>query len=327
MSEDRKKDHIELAFSSAPSHQVMLDHCYYEPLLSAHPTKEILAQKFMGFDFGMPLWISSMTGGTKQAAHINKNLAMACSEFKIGMGLGSCRPLLESNERIADFDIKKYMPNAPLFTNFGIAQLEDLIADNKISKIIDLTKRLEADGIIIHVNPLQEWAQAEGDRFKKSPIDTIKSICDEIDFPLIVKEVGQGMGPKSLEILASLPIAAIELAGFGGTNFTILEQARRTVPSSGRKGPADYLGYVGHTPDQMINWLNNLQANKPEIIISGGIKNPVRAHDLMLAYTGNSITGMASEVLEHALEDYEHLKEYLTQLRESFAICKAYIKR
>lgn len=326
MSEERKKDHIELAFESVGSHQACLKYTTYEPLLSAHLNADAIKKEFLGFEFGMPLWISSMTGGTEKAAHINKNLAKACGEFKIGMGLGSCRPLLESDDRFEDFNLRQYMGDAPLFTNYGIAQLEELASAKKLSKLEDIQNRLEADGMVIHVNPLQEWAQPEGDRFKFPAIETIKIICDTVDFPIIVKEVGQGMGPKSLKQLISLPIAALELAAYGGTNFTMLEQTRRNGSNSGKSSPSGYIGAVGHSAYEMIDFLNAFPGLKPCVIISGGINNPVSAHDLIVGYQGKAIAGMASEVLKHALGNYDELKEFLLELRECFVVAEAFLQ-
>lgn len=325
MSKDRKDDHIQLAFDSRTPYTNMLGTSFYEPLLSSHPNENITEQEFLGYQFKMPLWISSMTGGTERAQKINHNLARACKEFGIGMGLGSCRPLLESDQRIIDFDLRQLMGDAPLFTNFGVAQLENLIELGKLDQAFEVTKRLQANGMIIHVNPLQEWAQPEGDRFRRAPIETINIICEKTDIPLIVKEVGQGMGPESLKLLAQLPIAAIELAGHGGTNFTSLELTRRSGSISGKKSPSDYLAEVGHTAEQMISWLNELSSS-PDIIISGGITNPVYGHQLMHFYQGNAVVGMASEILKHALDDYESLYKYLTELKSTFAMAKAFIK-
>ena len=327
MSDRRKQDHIELAFKSVAGVNTQLKYTTYEPLLVSHPTCDESTKAFLGFDFGLPLWISSMTGGTEKAAHINKNLAQACAEFKIGMGLGSCRPLLESDERFDDFNLRGLVGDkTPFYTNYGIAQLEELIDQKKLSKLSEIQDRLQATGMFIHVNPLQEWAQPEGDRFKRSPLETIKYICSEFNFPIIVKEVGQGMGPKSLAELTKLPIAAIELAAYGGTNFTVLEQTRRTDDKSGKTGPSSYVGAIGHNCYEMIDWLNELPGEKPNIIISGGIKDPIIGHDLMVGYQGESVVGMASEVLKHALGDYEELRVFLLELKECFALAQAYLK-
>ncbi len=99
-----------------------------------------------------------MTGGTEMARHINRNLAEACAEFGLGMGLGSCRPLLEGNERFEDFDLRPIIgADRPLYANLGVAQLEELFAAKEGQRIVDLVGSIQADGLIVHVNPLQEW--------------------------------------------------------------------------------------------------------------------------------------------------------------------------
>ena len=329
MSQSRKKDHIDLSFTSVPDHKIGMMESYYEPLLSAHPVDANNIQTdFLGHRFGMPLWVSSMTGGTEKAHTINHNLAKACGEFKLGMGLGSCRPLLDSDERFEDFNVKPLMGDAPLFINLGIAQLESLIESDEIAKISALIKRLDADGLVVHVNPLQEWAQEEGDRYKNPAIDTIRTLCDVADYPLIVKEVGQGMGPQSLKALLSLPIAAIELAGYGGTNFSLLEQRRRYGGEVDHSSPDAAFGYVGHTAEQMVEYLNVLTDQKlsdTEIIISGGIRDVVNGHILRKKLNMNSVIGMAGTLLKHAMGDYEDLHIYLQRMQDCFMIADAFI--
>lgn len=330
MSEARKKDHIALSFSSRPDKKIALDHLAYEPLFSAHPTDEIIKQTFMGFDFAMPLWVSSMTGGTEKAKIINANLARACGDFQLGMGLGSCRPLLDSDARFEDFNVKALMGKAPLFTNFGIAQLEELIAANDIQKIEKITEKLNADGIIIHVNPLQEWFQPEGDLYQKPAIETIAAVCDKTQYPIIVKEVGQGMGPMSLKALLNLPLAGIELAGYGGTNFSLLERLRNAEFQEDEKSSlSEGFGYVGHTAEQMIGYLNTLHDNgaRPiEIIVSGGVDNPLSGHILKDSLRYNAVVGMASTLLKQAMGDYDDLHAYLVEMKECFKMAAAFIK-
>ena len=203
-AELRKQDHIELAFRSQVSSLDIDGRFYYEPLLSGHPEDgSSLSTMFLGKELKYPVWISSMTGGTEWAAKINKNLARACKDFGLGIGLGSCRALLYSDEHFNDFNIREVLgEDRPLFANLGIAQVEEVIDRNHWGKVSSMIDKLRADGLIIHVNPLQEWLQPEGDRFRNPPIDTIKRALDSIAKPIIVKEVGQGMGPKSLRALA-----------------------------------------------------------------------------------------------------------------------------
>lgn len=324
---DRKKDHIEMSFQSVPDGQMRLAGMAYEPMLSGHPSDDtILHKTFLGHEFQMPLWISSMTGGTDAAQQINQNLARACGEFGLGMGLGSCRPLLEGDARLADFDVKHLMGTAPLFTNFGIAQLEGLVADGALNRAIAVGDALQADGMVVHVNPLQEWAQAEGDRYHRPAIETISHLCEAYDGPVIVKEVGQGMGPASLSALLDLPIAAIELAGYGGTNFSLLERARQGASDG---DITDSFSYIGHRVEEMIDHLNAMdQARNSavEIIISGGVKDPLIGHVLMQRLKMNSVVGMASAVLTHAMGDYTVLQGHLRAMRAAFMMAKAFVK-
>lgn len=330
MSENRKSDHIELSFKSVPKTQMNLGDLAYEPLFSAHPKTGSASKKFLDKEFGLPLWVSSMTGGTEKAQKINTNLAKACGEFKLGMGLGSCRCLLEDDSRLVDFDVKKYMGEMPLYTNLGIAQLEQLILAGKLNLVTELNKKLNADGLIIHVNPLQEWAQAEGDRYCHPPLETIMRVIDGLKCPIIIKEVGQGFGPKSLESLVKLPIKAIELAGFGGTNFTMIEQARLSAKESGTLPVNSHFALIGHTVEDMIQNLNRLF--KPgvndsiEIIISGGVNNPIQAQVLMESLKFNNVVGMAASLLKNSMGDYEELQSYVAELGEGLELANAYLK-
>jgi isopentenyl-diphosphate delta-isomerase len=126
----RKEDHIELAFRSQVDTMALDERFYYEPLLAAHPPAGSLPEVAFGNKrMKAPLWVSSMTGGTEKAYIINQNLARACNEFGLGMGLGSCRPLLSGTERLKDFDIRPLTGDkVPLYANLGIAQIQELFA-------------------------------------------------------------------------------------------------------------------------------------------------------------------------------------------------------
>lgn len=331
MQETRKRDHIELTTKAQTGRLEVDSRFYYEPLMSAHPTTDYdISLNFLGKKISAPLWVSSMTGGVGEARHINQNLARVCREFSLGMGLGSCRTLLENDQYFADFNLRPILgPDLPFFANLGIAQLEELIHSNNHHKIFDLINRLDADGLIIHVNPLQEWFQPEGDRFLVSPIETIAKLCEtniNHKFKIIVKEVGQGMGPKSLKALLDLPIDAIELAGFGGTNFSKLEILRSTE--------ADVeellaLSHVGQTSVEMVGLLNNLlklnpDYSKKQIIISGGIENFLDGFYLQELLTFSSIIGQAKNFLNRA-EDYSELKKFTAAQIKGLKMAKAYL--
>lgn len=330
MSEERKKDHIKLAFDSQVSDQRNFG-MVYEPMLAGMDDEIDLSIDLAGKRLKAPLWISSMTGGTASAASINKNLAIAAGKTGIGLGLGSCRPLLESDDRLGDFAIRKHIGDAPLYANLGIAQVECLLEEGKASEISALVEKLEADGLILHVNPLQEYMQPEGDRIRKAPLETLKRLLDVFDKPLIIKEVGQGMGPRSLYELCKLPLAAIEFAAFGGTNFTKLEQTRHKTPESGTKNELSAFAHMGHTASEMVDWLNQIMDKETTLcsrfIISGGVPSMAEGHALRSRLKAPSLIGMAQAYLKRALIDADAVEQFINEQIEALTLASLYLKR
>lgn len=329
-AESRKRDHIDLAFQSQITGNVLDSRFYYEPIVSGHPTSPDLSTDILGTTLKVPIWVSSMTGGTEKAKTININLAKACEEFGMGMGLGSCRAILESDDRLSDFDIKKYMPSQPLYANLGIAQIEELIDGHKLGLIDELMSKLDADGLIIHVNPMQEWLQPEGDLIKYPPIDTIKKVIAQ--FPklrIIVKEVGQGMGPKSLLELYKLPIQAVDFGAAGGTNFAKLELLRASENVNDSHGQ---LAYMGHTAYEMVKMVNDIFSNHSnqircrETIVSGGVKDYLDGYYLINRLKSNAIYGQASGFLKHSMGDYEKLRKHVNSQLEGLAFASSFLQ-
>jgi len=332
ISEDlssRKKDHIKMAFEAQVSSLQQDSRFLYEPMLSKHHSS-LEPFSFLGKQIQTPIWISSMTGGTKLASQINFNLAKVANAFGMSMGLGSCRPILYSDDQLADFDVRKTLGYENLlFANLGIAQIEELFESNEIHKLIELVAKLQADGLIIHVNPLQEWLQPEGDRFKYAPIDTIKRVLDEVKFPIIIKEVGQGIGYHSLKELIKLPLAAIDFAAHGGTNFSKLELIRS---SEKEKDYFQSIQTIGHSALEMIDFTNNIlneledKAVCKSFIISGGIKNFVDGYYLMNKLNSPSVYGQASTLLKYALESYDSLHNYIDAQVRGLVLANSYFK-
>jgi isopentenyl-diphosphate delta-isomerase len=310
---ERKGSHIELAHLSQTSGDGIDSRFNYEPLFFSHPkSHDKWETEFLGSSFDYPIWISSMTGGTEKAALIIKNLGTLAGKYKLGMGLGSCRPLLHSDDRLPEFTIRKYLGDQPLLANLGIAQVEECVLNGTVSLIHELVKKTQATGLLIHLNPLQEWLQPEGDRYTLSPLETLKRFLDDVSYPVLVKEVGQGMGPKSLKALLTLPIHGIEFGAFGGTNFTKLESLR--AKDTQMKEP---FIRVGHTASEMIEVLNALPVGKKEFIISGGIKNVLDGYELKMKLKAPSLIGMASPFLNPAMESFEALEKYFLNMREA----------
>ncbi|MCA0334145.1 MAG: isopentenyl-diphosphate delta-isomerase [Bacteroidetes bacterium] len=315
----RKQDHIELAFRSATSAALNDSRFNYEPMLSEHKS-QLESITIFEKEFKLPFWVSSMTGGTEKAGNINRILATVAGKYGFGMGLGSCRALLYSDEHLADFNVRKYLGNnSLLYANLGIAQVQQLIDEKKLHLIAQLLQQLEADGLIVHVNPLQEWLQPEGDRFTIAPIHTIKTLLDQADYKIIVKEVGQGIGPESLKTLLQLPLEGIEFAAFGGTNFAKLELLRTDEDTMEHSMS---LSRVGHTADDMVEIINSLGSMLgdrmlcKQFIISGGIQNFLDIHYLRMKLRYLSIAGQASAMLKYAQIGQDALEQYIeTQIK------------
>lgn len=326
-TKDRKKDHIDLAFKSVTTGLQRDERFYYEPLLATHPkANQTLDKFFLGKSLKFPIWVSSMTGGTGIAKNINRNLARACKEFGLGMGLGSCRKLLASDEYLEDFAVRPYIGDQPLYANLGIAQLIELIEQGQLKLVDELIDKLDADGLIIHVNPIQEWMQPEGDRiFIMSPIEAIKRLLDKCQHKIIVKEVGQGMGPQSLRELMKLPLAAIEFGAFGGTNFAKLEALRDEHLIE-----IDPICYVGHTPLEMIQSIAFIAEREEveckEFIVSGSVKDYLDGFYYNELLPFNSVYGQAAGFLKHALESYDELALYVEQQTQGYAFAMRYLK-
>lgn len=315
----RKSDHIRLAFASQTPVGDIDQRFFYEPMLSGHPEEDAempvaLGNKTMRY----PLWISSMTGGTEAAYTINTRLAAVCARYGLGMGLGSCRPLLNDRKRWEDFNLRPILGNdVPFFANLGVAQVDELLKSGRWEAVEALVEDLQADGLILHVNPLQELLQPEGDRFNRPPLEVVEEVLEKATFPVIVKEVGQGFGPASLKALLSLPLLALDFGSFGGTNFTRLEQMRN--PDAAGLEP---LAHVGHSAAEMLAFvLEFVQANPQEVktrhlIISGGIKTFLDGYYLIAQAPLPSVYGQASEFLRYASQGPEALDAFVqTQIK------------
>jgi isopentenyl-diphosphate Delta-isomerase len=323
--EQRKQDHIRLTEDARTAEAD--PRFYYEPILGDHANLCVPPVNFAGKTMNAPIWVSSMTGGTEKAALINRNLAEACAEFGLGMGLGSCRPLLSDRNRWSDFNLRPILgKDVPFFANLGIAQLEEIIRANNLKAVEDLVHELGADGLIIHVNPLQEWLQPEGDRFLKPPLETIREVLEKVNAPVIVKEVGQGMGPKSIESLLQLPITALDFGAFGGTNFSKLEWLR--AGDSDRAMQEPFIR-VGHTAETMLKWVHRtlehpaINVQCQQLIISGGISDFLDGYYFVRTAKIPAVYGQASGFLKHAQGEYSDLKRFVQSQIEGLSMAYA----
>jgi len=328
---DRKREHIHRALASYIPAAGLDPRFNYEPLLAAHPNSETsLETEFLGKKLGAPLWVSSMTGGTTEAGPINRRLAEACAEFSLGMGLGSCRPLLESSDYLDDFNLRPILGSElPLLANIGLAQVDELLTSGEVDRLNEVLELLKADALMLHVNPLQEWFQPEGDLIKRPALEIIQDLLEQCEYKVLVKEVGQGMGPKSLKALLNLPIAGLEFGAFGGTNFSQLELSRgsQDFQAAGLQG----LCHIGHTAEEMVDMINlllqeNSALKQKAFIISGGLRDFLDGHYLMKKLGCPSIYGQASQVLKAAQISAERLRTFVFYQLEGLKLARNFLQ-
>jgi len=347
---NRKKDHLEMAKKSQMRGIDPAKNLDYAPLFMVHPQRvsgQFLDQEeFAGHVAGkkllFPLWISSMTGGAESALQINSHLARLAESAGLGFGLGSCRNLLMENPRNHqtwnDFDMKPILQKSPLGANIGIAQIAELIKSKKIFLLEQMIEELQADLLFIHLNPIQEILQPEGDYFAESSLGILENFLflksqSKLfkNIPIFVKEVGQGMSKNCLRSLLKIDIQGIEFGAFGGTNFASIELARRGVSEN---SPLWALAQIGHSAREMVHYLEelvsleNLQINKT-IIISGGRGDPLEDFELwsrVKKMQENVFIGLGSKLLEKAIEGQVSLKNYFLEYREAFYILHSCLK-
>ncbi|WP_448266318.1 type 2 isopentenyl-diphosphate Delta-isomerase [Nostoc sp. DSM 114159] len=192
-----------------------------------------ISTTFLGKHLGAPLLISSMTGGTEQAAIINQRLAQVAQHYKIAMGVGSQRVAVEKPQVADTFAVRKYAPDVLLLANLGAVQLNYKYGLDECLRVVDI---LEADALILHINPLQECIQPKGDTNFRGLLDKISILCSKLPVPVIAKEVGNGISAAIAQKLLAAGVAAIDVAGAGGTSWAKVESERAENPLQRRLG-------------------------------------------------------------------------------------------
>ncbi|MEC9071120.1 MAG: type 2 isopentenyl-diphosphate Delta-isomerase, partial [Myxococcota bacterium] len=213
--------------------------------------------------------IGAMTGGTEEAGAINRVLAEAAQARGIGLALGSARIVLERPETATSFQVRDVAPDVLLFANLGAIQFNHGVTGAQAAELVDT---LQADALNLHLNPLQEAIQPAGDTNFQGLFDRIAEALPHIPVPVLVKEVGAGIGPESAQALAALPLAGVESAGVGGTSWSRVEALRQEDPVAWSTGVA--LGGFGvPTADSIIACR---EAFGDRIVIgSGGLRTAV----------------------------------------------------
>lgn len=252
---------------------------------------------FLGKSLGAPLLISSMTGGTEQAKTINCRLAEVAQQYRLAMGVGSQRVVVE-NPQVADtFAVRSLAPDILLLANLGAVQLNYNYGLDECLRIVDL---LEADALILHLNPLQECIQPNGDTNFRGLLDKINLLCNKISIPVIAKEVGNGISAGMAQRLIEAGVSAIDVAGAGGTSWAKVESERALNPQQRQLG-LTFADWGLPTAECIVD----IRAIAPEmpLIASGGLRNGL---DVAKAIAlGADIAGLAWPFLQAAAESVE----------------------
>jgi isopentenyl-diphosphate Delta-isomerase len=294
----RKDEHLDIVLSGAASRRtsagfesVRFEHC-------AAPELDLdgidLSVDFLGRRLRAPLLISSMTGGPTRADGINRNLAVAAQALGLALAVGSQRVALDgSGARGLSGDLRRIAPDVPILANFGGAQL---VAGYGIDEARRAVEMIEADALIIHLNPLQEALQPEGDRDWRGVLGAIKRLSGTVGVPLVVKEVGSGISGQLAARLMQAGVAVIDVAGAGGTSWAAVEGARARTEAD-RAVAAAFADWGIPTAQSIVA----VRAAAPDAVVigSGGIRDGVDAARAIRL--GADLAGQAASLLEPAL--------------------------
>lgn len=314
----RKADHIRINLEENvdfPRLTTGLDH--YRFVHQAVPELDLeqidTRSELFGRRLSAPLLISSMTGGTEQAKALNLTLARAAQEHGIAMGLGSQRVAIENPDTIETFQIRAVAPDVLLFANLGAIQLNTGYGLEQCQRAVDM---VEADALILHLNVLQEAVQPEGNTQWAGLLSQIEQVCRHLPVPVIAKEVGWGLSEQAARRLADAGVAALDVAGAGGTSWSEVEYHR---------APTAFHAQVARAfADWGIPTAESLQMARrgaPELAIfaSGGLRDGIDVAKCVAL--GASLCGFAGVFLRAAATSADALDETIriitTQLRIS----------
>lgn len=304
----RKNDHLDIVLDAhrAPAHTdpgfsaIRFEHCALPELDMASID---LSTRFLGRELKLPLLISSMTGGAARAAGINRHLAEAAQHLGIALGVGSQRIALESGaDHGLTGELRRYAPDIPLLANLGAAQLAERSGLDAARRAVDM---IEADALIVHLNPLQEAVQRGGDRDWCGVLVAIERAAANLPVPLVIKEVGAGISASVARLLADAGVTVIDIAGSGGTSWAAVE-AERADNTADRAVAMAFSDWGIPT----VCALTSVREALPQttLIASGGVKTGVDAAKAIRL--GANLVGQAAAVLHGATQSTEAVIEH-----------------
>jgi isopentenyl-diphosphate delta-isomerase len=309
---DRKADHIRLALEDRMQVAGSAFSAWtfgHEALAEIDRAAIDLTTEFLGYRLRLPLLISCMTGGTEVAARVNQNLAIAAQATGVALGVGSQRKALEDPSQADTFRVRHLAPDVPLVANLGAVQLNYGYGLAECQAAVDM---IEADALALHLNPLQEAIQPEGQCNFACLLPRIEKIAEGLTVPIIVKEVGSGLSATTGQRLLDIGVRYLDTAGVGGTSWARIEAARADDLEIGELF-ADW----GIPTPESIRSLRSLSSDVT-IVGSGGLRSGLDAAKALAL--GADLVGIAQPFLQAALDSADRVVERIERTRTELEV-------
>ena len=313
--EDRKKEGIRITLNEqvqARETSTLLEcvHLIHNALPELNFDEVDTSTSFLGHKFSAPILIDSMTGGTYAATKLNETLARGAAKYGLGMGVGSQRAGLKSEALAETYKVvRRAAPEVFVMANIGGAQIADNLSLEEAQELVEM---INADALAIHLNPLQELVQPEGEPRFKGVLARIKELASKINVPVIVKEVGAGISKDVALRLIRSGVGAINVSGLGGTSWAGVEQLRAKASKNARKAELGQIFWDWGIPTA-ASLIEVRKAVKVPLIASGGLRNGLDIAKCIVL--GSNLCGMALPMLKRAAESLESLCEFTEGLQ------------
>lgn len=311
----RKLDHIALALGARSQFTTPTGFADLHFIHQALPEVSLedidLSCEFLGKKLTAPLLIASMTGGPAQGGTINQHLAQAAQQAGIGMGVGSQRIMFTDPTSHPSFELRKYAPDILLLGNLGAVQLNCGFDESHCRQAVEM---IGADGLYLHLNPLQEAIQPEGDTQFQALWPKIETLCQQLPFPLLLKECGCGLSGDLAQRASQAGVAALEISGAGGTSWSLIESQRSADPL--RRQLGETFANWGIPTPLSLQLCREAAPDMP-LIASGGIRSGLDAAKAIAL--GAQMVSVAQPFLQAATESAEavaaRIQLFLMELR------------
>ena len=314
--EERKSDHLQICLGENVQAQQTTTgfedvYLVHKALPEIEREKISLSTFFFDHKFSAPLIVGAMTGGVSEATKINKAIAEAVEELGLGMGVGSQRAAIEDPDLKNTFAVtREKAPTAFLIANIGGPQLVRGYSVQEARKAVEM---MDADALAIHLNPLQEAVQLEGETNYTGILNKISEIAEAIGVPVIVKETGAGIAAEEAKLLEAAGVAGIDVAGAGGTSWAAVEyyRAKRDQDELRERLGKTFWDWGIPTVASLAEAVQSV--NLP-VIASGGVRSGVDVAKALAL--GASLASLALPILPPATKGERHVKKELQLVLE-----------